>query len=49
MKAGAGLWLGVALAFALLAAAWVALFFFAGRANVQTVPLATPAAAEGAR
>ncbi len=46
MKASSWLWLGVGGAFALLLTAWTAMFFFAGRAQVQPVPLVA-AAGEG--
>jgi len=50
MKSSAWLWTGVSAVFLLLACAWTAMFFFAGRAEVKSVPLATaPAPAEGAR
>ena len=42
MKGGGFLWLAVGLAFALLATAWAAMFFFAGKANIDSVPLVTP-------
>lgn len=48
MKPGAGIWVGVAVVFGLMALAWTALFFAAGRAEVKTVPLA-PAAEAGAK
>jgi hypothetical protein len=43
MKAGAGIWVGVAVGFALLAAAWTALFWAARRTEVRVVPLVAPA------
>lgn len=42
MKPGAGLWIGVAVGFTLLAMAWTGLFFFASQARVKTVPLSAP-------
>ncbi len=44
MKAGAGIWVGVAVGFALLAAAWTAMFWVARRTDVRVVPLVAPAA-----
>ncbi len=50
MKAGAGLWIGVAVGFTLLAVAWLVLFWVAGRADVHSVPLVkAPAPAAEAR
>lgn len=39
MKPQTKLWIGVALGFGLLAAAWTAMFMAASRANVQSIPL----------
>ena len=44
MKRGRGIWIGVAVVFALMALAWTGLFYAAGKAHVQTVPLARPGA-----
>ena len=44
MKAGTIVGLLVAGLFALMACAWTAMFFFAGRAHVESVPLAAPIA-----
>lgn len=41
MKRGSGIWIGVAVGFALMALAWTGMFYAAGRAKVRTVPLAT--------
>ncbi len=43
MKRGAGIWIGVALGFTLMALAWTGLFYAAGQAKVRTVPLAATA------
>ena len=43
------LWLGVGGAFVLLLAAWTAMFFFAGKVQVKSVPLAAPAKGAEAR
>lgn len=40
-EGGAGLWLWVGLAFALLAAAWGTFFFIASKHRVEDVPLQT--------
>ena len=45
MKTSVWLWGGVAGLFFLLACAWTAMFFFAGRARVESVPLASSSAA----
>jgi hypothetical protein len=39
MKPGASMWFAVAGFFALMGCAWAAMFFFAGRAKIETVPL----------
>lgn len=44
MKPGVWLWFSVAVLFALMACAWTAMFFFAGKALVEPVPLDVPAA-----
>jgi len=49
MKSSAWLWGGVAAIFLLMACAWTAMFFFAGRAQVQSVPLSPAAATSEAR
>lgn len=41
MKTGTFVALAVAGLFVLMAGAWSAMFFFAGRAHVESVPLAT--------
>lgn len=46
MKPGVKVALLVVALFALMACAWAALFFAAGRAQVKTVPLATSAKTE---
>lgn len=43
MKTPRSLWLCVAGLFALMACAWTAMFFFAGKVQVKTVPLAPSA------
>lgn len=43
MKRGSGIWVGVAVVFTLMALAWTGLFYAAGKAHVETVPLAKPA------
>lgn len=43
MKSSKWLWVGVALVFALMVCAWTAMFMFARRAHVESVPLAAPA------
>lgn len=48
MKAGVIVGFAVAGLFALMATAWAALFFFAGRAQVKSVPLAVPTAMSAA-
>lgn len=40
MKSSKWLWGGVALVFVFMACAWTAMFFFAGKAEVRSVPLA---------
>ena len=42
MKTSLVVSLAVAGLFALMACAWTAMFFFAGRAHVESVPLAVP-------
>ena len=42
MKSSGWLWGGVAVLFLLMACAWTAMFFFAGRAGVESVPLVSP-------
>jgi hypothetical protein len=42
MKRGCGIWIGVAVVFTLMALAWSGLFYAAGKAHVETVPLAKP-------
>ena len=42
MKRGRGIWIGVGVVFTLMALAWTGLFYAAGKAHVETVPLATP-------
>ncbi len=49
MKPSRWVWAGVAGLFVLMACAWTAMFFFAGRAHVETVPLVTAPPAEDAR
>lgn len=44
MKSSGWLWTSVAALFVLMACAWTALFYFARQAQVQSVPLAAPAA-----
>jgi len=44
-KGGAGLWIGVAVVFGLMALAWTVMFFFATKHRPATIPLehsATP-------
>ncbi len=45
MKSSRAMWAGVIGLFALMLCAWTAMFFFAGRAGVKSVPLAPTAAA----
>lgn len=39
MKTSRAMWAGVIGVFALMACAWTAMFFFAGKAEVRSVPL----------
>lgn len=47
MKPGTVVGLAVTALFALMACAWAAMFFFAGQAHVESVPLAAPLTSEG--
>ncbi|MCS6243765.1 MAG: hypothetical protein H2172_07920 [Opitutus sp.] len=38
-KGGAGIWIGVAVIFGLMALAWAAMFFFATKHRPSTVPI----------
>ena len=40
-RAGASLWIGVGVVFALMALAWTAMLFFASKNRVADVPLVT--------
>lgn len=44
MKSSATLWACVAAVFVLMAIAWTAMFFFAGKARVRSVPVENRAA-----
>ena len=48
MKTSRPMWVCVAALFALMACAWTAMFFFAGKAQVKSVPLAATAPAKTA-